>query len=150
MNEVVNPFLVRRGLAGGGRSEVATLEHVGRRTGVRRLTPIHPVPGEDGFRIIVPLGPQSQWARNVVSAGHCRIQLHDTVYELDEPILVNAADVREMSPLARFVFGRLGFQYLLLHRFSEHTGNLEPVPVEGVLDEPAWAPEAAETPLPEA
>ena len=65
INEVVNPYLVARGIAGAGRSELGTLEHVGRRTGTRHLTPIRPVPTEDGFRIMVPLGPKSEWARNV-------------------------------------------------------------------------------------
>ena len=38
VNSVVNPALLRRGLAGYGRSEIGTLEHVGRKSGVRRLT----------------------------------------------------------------------------------------------------------------
>ena len=47
--------------------------------GTRHLTPVHPVSTADGFRIIVPLGRSRQWARNVIAAGHCRMQLHDTV-----------------------------------------------------------------------
>ena len=39
VNSVVNPALLRRGLAGYGRSEIGTLEHLGRKSGVRRLTP---------------------------------------------------------------------------------------------------------------
>ena len=35
MNTVVNPSLVRRGLAGGRGSEIGTLEHVGRTSGLR-------------------------------------------------------------------------------------------------------------------
>ena len=42
VNTVVNPRLLRRGLAGGGASEIGTIEHFGRRSGVRRLTPVHP------------------------------------------------------------------------------------------------------------
>ena len=56
VNAVVNPALVRRGLAGSGGSEIGTLEHIGRRSGVRRLTPVHPEPTANGFRIVVPLG----------------------------------------------------------------------------------------------
>ena len=70
VNSVVNPALLRRGLAGYGRSEIGTLEHVGRKSGVRRLTPVHPEPTPTGFRIIVPLGMRSEWARNVIAAGH--------------------------------------------------------------------------------
>jgi hypothetical protein len=134
-NEVVNPLLVRRGVSGVGRSELGTLEHVGRRTGTRHLTPIHPVPTEDGFRIVVPLGPKSQWAQNVLTAGHCRLQLHDTVYDLDEPVLLAAGELPDMpTPVARALDG-LGVQYLLLRRFAERPGSL------GLeLDEPAGEP----------
>src|SRR5512135_1571032 len=83
MNERVNPLLVGRGLAGVGRSEIGTIEHVGRTSGTRYLTPVHPEPIESGFRIVVPLGLSSHWVRNVLAAGHCRMQLHGIVYELD-------------------------------------------------------------------
>src|SRR5688572_20338573 len=90
VNSVVNPVLLRRGLSGSRRSEIGTLEHVGRKSGVRRLTPVHPEPTPVGFRIIVPLGMRSEWARNVIAAGHCRLLLHDQVFDLDEPAMVDA------------------------------------------------------------
>jgi hypothetical protein len=124
-NEVVNPFLVERGLAGAGRSELATVEHVGRKTGTRHLTPVHPVPTADGFRVAVPLGEQSEWARNVLAAGHCRMQLHDTVYELDEPVLLAASEMPDARMPVAAILDRMGFQYLLLHRFGDHPGTLE-------------------------
>jgi deazaflavin-dependent oxidoreductase (nitroreductase family) len=145
-NDIVNPFLVRRGLAGTGRAEIGTLEHVGRTSGVRRLTPIHPVPTDTGFRIVVPLGEQSQWVRNVLAAGHCRIQLHDVVYELDEPVLLAASEVPEVPAPLAWVLDRLGVEYLLLRRFAEAPGRLEPV-AEDAATGPA--PDI-ETPAPEA
>jgi hypothetical protein len=129
-NEVVNPFLVRQGISGAGRSELGTLEHVGRRTGTRHLTPIHPVPTEDGFKIVVPLGPRSQWVQNVLAAGHCRLQLHDTVYELDEPVLLAAGEMPDMPGPAARALDRIGVQYLLLRRFAERPGTLEPAAEE--------------------
>ena len=39
VNSVVDPRLLQRGLAGGAKSEIGTLEHFGRMSGVRRLTP---------------------------------------------------------------------------------------------------------------
>lgn len=124
-NQVVNPWLVRAGWSGAGRSEIGTLEHFGRKTGTRHLTPVHPVPTPDGFRVIVPLAEGSQWAMNVLAAGHCRLQVHDTVFALDEPILVEPVQVRELSRPTRWVADRLGFKYLRLHRFAAHSGALE-------------------------
>ncbi len=125
VNERVNPFLVEHGLAGFGRSEIGTLEHVGRHSGARHLTPIHPEPVEDGFRIIVPLGPHSQWVQNVLAAGHCRLQLHGIVYELDEPTVLLPRAMSDLPAIARLVFGFLGFTYLHLHTFAERPGALE-------------------------
>jgi deazaflavin-dependent oxidoreductase (nitroreductase family) len=126
VNSVVNPMLVRRGLAGGEGSEIGTLEHVGRRSGIRRLTPVHPEVTPEGFRILVPLGPHSEWARNVLAAGHCRVQLHDLVYELDEPTLVPTSKVEGLPRPVRAVMASLGFAYLELHSFAVGSGSLEP------------------------
>jgi len=125
MNDVLNPLLVGRGISGAGRSEIGTLEHVGRRSGVRHLTPIHPVPTPDGFQIIVPLGPKSEWARNVLAAGHCRLHLHDTAYDLDEPVLLAAGEMPDIGTPAAWMLDRLGVHYLLLRRFAERAGSLD-------------------------
>jgi hypothetical protein len=129
VNERLNPLLVGKGISGAGRSEVGTLEHLGRVSGERHLTPVHPIPTPEGFRILVPLGPESQWARNVVAAGHCRIQLHDTVHELDEPVMLAPDEIPDIAPPLQWLATRLGFEYLLLRRFAERPGTLdEPEP----------------------
>ena len=141
VNSVVNPAIVRRGLAGGRASELGTLEHVGRRSGVRRLTPVHPEPTRDGFRIMVPLGPRSEWARNVLAAGHCRIQLHGVVYDLDEPTMITARDAADLPSAVRAVMAALGFQYLGLRTFASSPGILELATVElPVPDRPRVGP----------
>ena len=127
VNSVVNPRLLGRGLAGGGASEIGTLEHVGRRSGIRRLTPVHPERTPDGFRVIVPLGPHSEWARNVLAAGHCRLQLHDVIYDLDEPAMIPAGKADDLPRAVRGVMSALGFQYLNLRMFAVTAGTLEPV-----------------------
>jgi hypothetical protein len=145
VNETVNPFLVERGLAGTGRAEIGTLEHIGRRSGIRRLTPIHPVATESGFRIPVPLGDASEWAMNVLAAGHCRMQLHDIVYELDEPALLAPDEMGDSWGPSAWLMPRLGYRYLVLHRFSEAPGSLvdvEQPPANELIAEPAA--EAAE------
>jgi hypothetical protein len=143
VNSVVNPGLVRRGLAGGGASEIGTLEHIGRKSGVRRLTPIHPEPTADGFRIIVPLGEHSQWARNVLATGHCRLQLHDVVYELDEPVMIAAGDAGDLPRGVRLLLTALGFRYLKLRTFASGPGALEPVVDAAVPGQPDPGPAAA-------
>ena len=142
VNTVVNPRLLGRGLAGGRASEIGTVEHFGRTSGIRRLTPVHPEPTADGFRIVVPLGPHSQWARNVIAAGHCRLQLHETVYDLDEPAMVSAGDVEALPWALRRLMAMLGFEYLTLRTFAANPGALGPVGAG--VQEPAEATSAPE------
>lgn len=148
VNEVVNPFLLRHGVAGRSRENLGTLEHIGRRSGTRRLTMVHPVRTDDGFRIIVPLGVESQWARNVLDAGHCRLQVGDTVYELDAPALVEPGSVSEVPAVFRFVQARLGFRWIRLQTFRSAPGTLEKP--AGIVQPRQKAPEAAPQPVPSA
>jgi hypothetical protein len=113
---------------------------VGRASGIRRLTPIHPVATADGFRIMVPLGTQSEWARNVIGAGHCRMQLHDRVYELDEPVLLAPDELPDIPAPVAAVLDRLGFEYLLLRTFADRPGHLEAT--GAIAGEPVPKPEA--------
>jgi deazaflavin-dependent oxidoreductase (nitroreductase family) len=130
VNSVVNPALVRRGLAGGGASELGVLEHVGRRSGTHRWTPVHPEPTADGFRIMVPLGPHSEWARNVLAAGHCRLRLHGIDYDLDEPVMIPAGDAEALPGAVRGLITALGFQYLKLRTLGSDAGVLGPTIAE--------------------
>ena len=152
VNEVVNPFLLRHGVAGRSRANLGTLEHIGRRSGIRRLTMVHPVSTDDGFRIVVPLGGESHWARNVLAAGHCRLQVGDTVYELDEPALVEPRSVTEVPAPLRWVQAQLGFRWIRLRTFGSAFGTLEqpvdmaqPAPRTTLTPAPRAMPQPAES-----
>lgn len=124
VNTVVNPWLLEHGMAGGRHSEIGPLEHIGRRSGIRRLTPVHPEPTATGFRFIVPLGMQSEWARNVLTAGRCRVQLHEQIYELAEPRFVSPHDLTDLPRVLRVVMAALGFRYLTLEIVAVEPGTL--------------------------
>jgi deazaflavin-dependent oxidoreductase (nitroreductase family) len=126
VNRVADPWLVGHGLVDKSRGEIGLIEHVGRRSGIVRVTPVRPVPTEAGFRIVVPLGLQSEWAQNVLAAGHCRLRIGEQVYELDEPLLVSPLAVAGLSPSIAHATDLLGFRYLLLHRFDEAIAGDEP------------------------
>jgi deazaflavin-dependent oxidoreductase (nitroreductase family) len=143
VNRTVNPWLLERGLAGGKHSEIGPLEHVGRRSGLVRLTPVHPEPTATGFRIVVPLGARSEWARNVLAAGRCRIGLHEQVYELASPRLVSPAVLDDLPPAMRACMVALGFRYLLLETIAVMPGRLE---ANESPTEPAWPVGAAVIP----
>jgi hypothetical protein len=114
MNRVVNTWLERRDLIRASGGELALVEHVGRRTGIVRRTPIHPMPIDGGYRIIVPIGEGSEWARNVLAAGGCRLIVNDEVLQLGEPVLETPDQVPGLTRPVRALFGWLGFRYLHL------------------------------------
>jgi hypothetical protein len=64
-------------------------------------------------------------ARNVVAAGHCRLLLHDEVFDLDEPAMVDAGQAHDLPWPLRRVLAALGFQYLHLRTFASHAGRLD-------------------------
>jgi deazaflavin-dependent oxidoreductase (nitroreductase family) len=125
VTRVVDPWLVRQGVVEKSEGEIGLIEHVGRKSGTVRVSPVHPAPIDDGFRIIVPLGLESHWALNVLAAGRCRLQIGDVVYELDEPVLISPMAVDDLPGVARRVMDWLGFRYLRLHRRSEGPGKLD-------------------------
>jgi deazaflavin-dependent oxidoreductase (nitroreductase family) len=116
MNTAINPWLLRRGFAGGRHSELGMLEHVGRVSGKVHRTPVHPTAIGDLVWIPRPYGEKSQWARNVIAAGRCRLQLHGEILELDEPEIVPASDDPALSDAAADLARWLGISYLQLHR----------------------------------
>ena len=119
MNRIVDPWIEGHGVFRGSHGELGLIEHIGRKSGTVRRTPVHPMPTADGFRIIVPIGDKSEWARNVLAAGHCRLELGDRHLELDEPVLEQPADVPALPRPVRALFESLGFRYLRLRTLRE-------------------------------
>jgi deazaflavin-dependent oxidoreductase (nitroreductase family) len=143
MNDHVNPWLMDRGFAGGRRGEIAMIEHVGRRSGELHRTPVAPTFTGDDVWIPLPYGEASQWARNVIATGQCRLQVRGSVYHLDEPGIVRASDNPQLPPAVARTLDWLGIEFLRLHRFSEHAGTLDEPGVAPVVTEKAEALPAA-------
>lgn len=106
VSRYANPLMIR--LAGIGW--LADLEHVGRRTGTVRHTPL--MAFRDGGRVTLALtyGPEVQWLKNVRAAGRCRMRLGRQLLELGPPRrLATAEGVARMPQPVRWVFARTGF-----------------------------------------
>ena len=118
-----NPLVIRLGLVGGRRSPWAYLEHVGRRTGTTYRTPVLPRRIPDGYEIPLPYGADAQWVQNVLAAGHARLQVHETIHELVQPRIIEAADTQSLTRYERWRGTRLGYQYLRVRRQAEMPGT---------------------------
>lgn len=101
----VNPALIP--LAGHGW--LVDLEHVGRRSGTVRHTPL--MAFRHGDRVVVALtyGPRVQWLRNIRAAGRCRMRIRGRLLELGPPRdLTQAEGLARMPQPFRFVLARTG------------------------------------------
>ena len=85
------------------------LEHVGRRSGTVRRTPLtifrH---GPDRYVIALTYGTEVQWLRNVLAAGECRIRTRGRWVRLAEPRRFSDPSRREMPRSVRPILALLG------------------------------------------
>ncbi len=91
----------------------AALTHVGRRSGTEHRIPINAFPHGDGFVIALTYGSGSDWVRNVVAAGGCRIEYRGRAIELAHPELVGRPEAWASVPWYFRVFLRV----LRVHEF---------------------------------
>lgn len=86
-----------------GHAAVADLEHVGRKSGTLRHTPLRAFRTGDTVVIGLNFGRQSDWYRNIKAAGTCRLRLRGAQLTLGAPALVPVEQgVRDMPWPFRF------------------------------------------------
>ena len=73
-----------------GHAAFADLEHVGRRSGVLRHTPVRAFRTGDTVVVGLNFGPQSDWFKNIQAAGTCQMRLGRQQLTLGAPALVPA------------------------------------------------------------
>ena len=128
-----DPLVLRFGLAGGRRSVWGVVEHAGRTTGTIYHTPVFPLLAGDHLYIPLPYGADADWVRNVRTAGHCRLQAHETIYELDEPSVVGVEQNEILPDALRRTLGRIGSLYLRLHVLDRAPGTFAHAPAEAAV-----------------
>lgn len=68
------------------------LTHVGRTSGTTYRTPLDAHPVEGGYLFVLVYGSGTDWVRNVLAAGHARLQVDGREVELVAPRLVGEAE----------------------------------------------------------
>jgi deazaflavin-dependent oxidoreductase (nitroreductase family) len=90
-SRAVKPLVLRS--AGTAGSPTSVVRHEGRTSGRTYETPVVGVPAEGGFVIALPYGPNTDWLKNVLAAGHATIVFDGRNYEVDRPEVVAIDDV---------------------------------------------------------
>lgn len=85
-----------------GHAAVADLEHVGRKSGTVRHTPVRAFRSRDTVVIGLNFGRRSDWYQNISAAGTCRMRLGREHLTLGAPALVPAGQCTDMPRLIRF------------------------------------------------
>lgn len=120
LTKVLNPVIGK--LAGRRHFRMAAqIQHVGRRSGKKYITPAGA--RRTGDTIVIPLtfGNRSDWVLNVRAAGGCSIRLRGIDYVATEPEFLPVRDAQPLirsafTPLERASFRLLGIrQVLSLH-----------------------------------
>lgn len=87
---ILNPLMLR--FAGRQGFYAAVVRHVGRRSGRSFATPVVMVSTSDGFVMPLPYGAETDWCRNILAAGSCSVQYQGTIYQVDSPRIITAAE----------------------------------------------------------
>jgi deazaflavin-dependent oxidoreductase (nitroreductase family) len=88
-----------------GHAAFADLEHVGRRSGVLRHTPVRAFRTGDIVVVGLNFGRESDWFKNIKAAGTCRMRLADQRLTLGAPKVIPAEQgIGRMPWLFRFAF----------------------------------------------
>jgi deazaflavin-dependent oxidoreductase (nitroreductase family) len=91
------------------------LTHRGRRSGREYRVPLAVIPAEGAFFLALPFGRDTDWVRNVVAAGRCRVRWKGADYECSGPEFVDrAVAVAAARGIRRFVLRRLPLQHGVL------------------------------------
>ncbi len=108
----------RRKRSGHQHSVTALLTHVGRRSKKTYQTPLGAYPYGDGFVVSLPYGSQTDWCRNVMAAGACKLAWRGQTYQLERPEVISRSQVFQIMPVwQRFLLQGGGIhEFLWLHK----------------------------------
>ena len=97
------------------------ITHVGRKSGKLYRTPINVFRVPDGFAIALTYGRESEWVKNVLTAGGCELQTRGRHYHLSGPTIVHDPTRKQFPFPVRIVLGIVGANDFLQLSFAATT-----------------------------
>jgi deazaflavin-dependent oxidoreductase (nitroreductase family) len=84
------------------------LTHRGRKSGRVYRTPVNVFRAPNGFLIALTYGRESEWVKNVLTAGGCQLETCRVRYQLSAPTIVHDPSRRTFPLLVRMILGLIG------------------------------------------
>jgi deazaflavin-dependent oxidoreductase (nitroreductase family) len=84
------------------------LTHVGRKSGKVYRTPVNVFRAPEGFLIALTYGRDSEWVRNVIAAGGCKLETRGVQYELSSPTIAHDPTRQRFPIPVRIVLWLIG------------------------------------------
>src|SRR4249920_794618 len=81
------------------------VDHVGRRSGTRRRTPVNVFGAAGSYTIALTYGRDSEWVKNVIAAGSFELETRRRRYHLVDPVIVHDPARRLLPRLVRLALG---------------------------------------------
>jgi deazaflavin-dependent oxidoreductase (nitroreductase family) len=106
------------GLFSGWLPGFGILTHVGRKSGRVHRTPVNVFRAPNGFVIALTYSSQSEWVKNVLTAGGCELKTRGKEYHLSSPKVVRDRSRRRFPFPVRLVLRIVGAdEYMELSAF---------------------------------
>jgi len=74
------------------------VHHVGRRSGREYRTPVNAFTYLDGYVVALVYGRYSDWAKNVLAAGSCKLETRGRIMDLTDPQFLPTAEGLQAVP----------------------------------------------------
>jgi len=101
----------------------AIVHHVGRKSGKPYATPVMVFRRGADFIIVLTYGLETEWCKNVLTAGGCWLEYRNRRYDLDDPRTVALSEVeRDLPGVVRFVLKRIRVSDALVLERTGDTG----------------------------
>lgn len=88
--------------------------HEGRRSGRKYRTPVNVFRRQGGFEIALTYGPDSDWVKNVVTAGGAEVKYRGQIHRLTNPHMVQNPRVASVPRPVRLILRLLKVDTFLL------------------------------------
>ena len=105
-------------------SAFGVIHHRGRKSGREYGTPVKVFRRGEDYVISLPYGATCDWARNVLAAGACELEIRGRRIRLVEPQVYADRGEADIPTVLRFILRRLGVtEFLALKPAPVHDGS---------------------------